>query len=124
MPIGVMGCNIDLPETFPRSFKDNAGNMVHANAPLRMFENCHHASKTEGFPTFVNDHCSHLIVTMANRIQFGEKKSGRHASIMKFLSFIKKPIVIFGLGAQGSSEEDLAAGLPQETTCGSELFGR
>lgn len=113
MTIGVIGCNIDLPDSFPVDFKDNAGNMVHANAPFGMFDDCHHATKTPNFPKFVNDHCSHLIITMANALRLGEEEHSRHDSLMKLIDFIEKPIVVFGLGAQGDNEEDIARGLPQ-----------
>jgi len=115
MAIGVMGCNIDLPPSFPKDFKDNAGNMIHANAPLGMFQGCHHSTKTPRFANFVNESCSHLILTLANSVRLGEEEHVRYHSLMKFLSQINKPVVIFGLGAQGNSEEDLEAGLPDAT---------
>lgn len=116
MPIGVTGCNIELPKSFPIDFKDNAGNMIHANAPLFMFEDCYHSSNINHFPKFVNEKCSHLIVTMANRIRLGKKEEpGRHNSFMKFISSIKKPIVIFGLGVQANSEKDIVNGISAET---------
>ena len=116
MSIGVMGCNIDLPSSFPKDFNDNAGNMVHANAPFGMFQDCHHSTKTPGFANFVNESCSHIILALANSVRLGEEEHGRHHSLMKFLSQTEKPVVVFGLGAQGSSEEDLETeGLPDAT---------
>ncbi|MFC1896172.1 polysaccharide pyruvyl transferase family protein [Thermodesulfobacteriota bacterium] len=115
MAIGVMGCNIDLPPGFPKDFKDNAGNMIHANAPFGMFQNCHHSTRTPSFPNFVNESCSHLILTLANLVRLGEEEHLRFHSLVRFLSQIRKPVVVFGLGAQGNSEEDLEAGLPDAT---------
>ena len=44
MPIAVTGCATSLPSEFPMEFPENAGNMVHANAPFEMFPNCIHSN--------------------------------------------------------------------------------
>lgn len=115
MPIGVMGCNIDLPDSFPVDFRDNAGNMVHANAPFGMFGDCFHSTKTPRFPDFVNECCSHLIITMANAVRLGEGPHDRYKGLLRLLDYVKKPVVVFGLGAQAESENRITDGLPQAT---------
>ncbi|WP_259285470.1 hypothetical protein [Escherichia coli] len=35
--IGVIGCLPELPVDFPLLMPENSGNMIHAEAPLRMF---------------------------------------------------------------------------------------
>ena len=115
MAIGVIGGNIDLPPEFPEHYRDNAGNMAHANAPFGMFKDCHHATKTPDFVNFVNQCCSHLIVTLANILRPGEGAHQRHAPMAEVLARIKKPIVVFGLGAQAKDETALAGGLPEES---------
>lgn len=37
--IGVIGCLPELPLEFPVEKPENSGNMIHAQAPLRMFDN-------------------------------------------------------------------------------------
>jgi len=118
--IGVMGCTPRLPENFPVEFPENAGNMIHANAPFEMFGNCvfirddlRRYGETN-FATLVNDHCSHLIVTLANTLRIGAEDGTKYTRQLQFLRQIKRPIVIFGLGVQSKNYDLDSATLPAE----------
>lgn len=106
MPIAVTGCATSLPSEFPMEFPENAGNMVHANAPFEMFPNCIHSNDNwreyghKDFATFVNKECSHIIFTLANTIRMGETDGTRYTRFKSFLNKFEKPIVIFGFGVQ------------------------
>lgn len=118
-PIGVMGCLPRLPDEFPLSYPENSGNMVHANAPLRMFDSAyfikdHHypALGYENFAAFVNARCSHLVVTLANTLKLGETDNTKYQRLLDFLSRIEKPVVVFGLGIQSKDTRLDEAVLP------------
>ncbi|HFI3775255.1 TPA: hypothetical protein ACGP52_002678 [Escherichia coli] len=73
--IGVIGCLPELPVDFPLLMPENSGNMIHAEAPLRMFPRAVHykdsrfiLSGETSFRNFVNKTCSHLIITLANSL--------------------------------------------------------
>lgn len=72
--IGVIGCLPELPVDFPLLMPENSGNMIHAEAPLRMFPRAVHykdsrfiLSGETSFRNFVNKTCSHLIITLAKK---------------------------------------------------------
>jgi hypothetical protein len=120
-PIGVMGCLTSLPSTFPISTPENSGNMIHANAPLNMFPNSFHSkdpristSSDKSFRPFVNNSCSHLIVTMANTLVLGRTDGANYARFQKALEQYNKPIVVFGLGVQANGYDLDSAFLPKE----------
>lgn len=100
---------------------ENAGNTIHAKAPFEMFpqESIFYKDPrfTSGilgdFATYVNNHCSHLIVTLANFIRFGSDSGEKYLRFKEFLEQFSVPIVIFGLGAQ-SKTQDLSGELPYE----------
>lgn len=123
MTIGVMGCVRDLPQEFPLGFAENAGNMIHGNAPFEMFPNAavHSTDKaaisvsgSRNFVDFVNTRCSHLVLTMANTLRLGEEDGSRFARLQKFLETIEKPVIVFGLGVQSQSDDLTGATLPDE----------
>lgn len=116
-----MGCLPRLPVEFPLTYPENAGNMVHANAPFRMFDSAffvkdvnYKALGFENFLSFVNKRCSHLIVTMANTLRAGEEDGAKYARMLDFLSKVDKPIVVFGLGIQTKETNLDGISLPQE----------
>lgn len=117
--IAITGCLTKLPPEFPVLKPENSGNMIHANAPLRIFKNAVYirdnsiaALGHRDVVTFINKHCSHLIVTFANTLRLGDVDDGKYSRTLDFLSKIEKPIVVFGLGVQ-SRETDLeSAELP------------
>ncbi|MGO2779493.1 polysaccharide pyruvyl transferase family protein [Glutamicibacter arilaitensis] len=119
--IGVMGCLPNLPETFPITTPENSGNMVHANAPLLMFPNSVYSNnphlKLSGngsFRPFINNSCSHLIVTLANMLTLGREDGSPYARFQRALEQYDKPIVVFGLGVQSNSYDLENATLPKE----------
>ncbi|AXG12798.1 polysaccharide pyruvyl transferase family protein [Intrasporangium calvum] len=122
MTIGVMGCVRELPAEFPISFAENAGNMIHGNAPFEMFGDAVHSSDkaairatgSSGFAEFVNKHCSHLIVTLANTLRLNDTDGTRYSRLLSTLEKIDKPVVIFGLGVQSASDDISEATLPSE----------
>jgi hypothetical protein len=111
MNIGVMGCKLALPIDFPVTYAENAGNMIHANAPFEIFNNCIYADNASGFKgeknfvEFVNKHCSHLIITFANTLKIGETDGSKYIRLLEFINKINKPIVVFGLGVQSNSDD-------------------
>ena len=75
--VGVYGNKPRLPYSFPLAFPENAGNMIHARAPLQMlpdnavefFTGDWRLLADGSFAEFVNRRCDGLIVTMANTIR-------------------------------------------------------
>ena len=121
MTIGVMGCLPSLPIEFPISYPENSGNMIHANAPFEMFHDCvfirDNKNKFKGqknFSEFVNKHCSHLIITLANTLKFGETDGTKYIRLIEFIEKISVPIVVFGLGIQAINDEHENLTLPKE----------
>ena len=119
--IGVMGCLPKLPSDFPLTYPENSGNMVHANAPFRMFGTAffirdfdYTAIGYSNFADFVNKKCSHLIITLANTLKIGDNDGGKYVRLSNFISKIDKPIVVFGLGVQSKTQNLSEANLPKE----------
>jgi len=121
MTIAVTGCHRELPSTFPLETPENSGNMIHGNAPFEMFDDCF--SRHDGrwritgaktFQEFVNRHCSHLIVTLANTFRLNTDDGTRFRRLHNSLLAIEKPIVVFGMGVQSISDDLTAATLPAE----------
>lgn len=106
--IAVIGCRPYLPLEFPICMPENSGNMVHAVAPLRMYPQAHHnllISKHKikeygSFVDYVNNACSHIIITLANTIRLDRQDSEQYLRLIKSLSRYKVPIVVFGFGIQ------------------------
>lgn len=116
-----MGCVRTLPATFPIETPENAGNMIHANAPFEMFDNCYHAredafkySGANNFTEFVNQECTHLILTVANTLRLNDDNGAPFERLHSFLQNIEKPIVMFGLGVQSQTDITRDATLPPE----------
>lgn len=93
--------------------------MIHGNAPFEMFREAvfykdrRFGSGGRSFPEFVNNECSHLVVTVANFFKINDEDGGRYSRFRDFLAKIRVPIVIFGLGAQAPTR-DLRGTLPKE----------
>lgn len=108
--IAVIGCRPYLPAEFPIDMPENSGNMIHAIAPLRMYPQAEHnllISKEKirehgSFVDYVNNSCSHLVITLANTIRLDRQDSAQYIRLMKSLERYKVPIVVFGFGIQAS----------------------
>jgi hypothetical protein len=123
--IAVTGIARTLPLEFPLAKAENAGNIVHGNAPFSMFPDARFSvdrswdGYTDGvsFRDFANASCSHLIVTVANLIRV---RNSHPATLERYRQFRERlegydvPIVIFGLGAQSDSSDTSEAELPAE----------
>lgn len=119
--IGVMGCLPRLPSDFPLTYPENSGNMVHANAPFRIFKNAffikdfdYSALGYSNFADFVNKKCSHLVITLANTLKIGDIDGAKYTRLSKFVSSIDRPVVVFGLGVQSKEQNLSEATLPKE----------
>ncbi|GGC99772.1 polysaccharide pyruvyl transferase family protein [Vreelandella lutescens] len=105
--IGVIGCLPELPLEFPVEKPENSGNMIHAQAPLRMFDNAVYNkdykkwySQQSGFKDFVNSDCSHLIITLANSLSIDKPDEEKYKRLRLSLEQYDVPVVVFGLGIQ------------------------
>ncbi|GIH89499.1 polysaccharide pyruvyl transferase family protein [Planobispora siamensis] len=124
MAIAVAGCRRELPPEFPLEHPENSGNMIHANAPFEMFDDCVYRLDRQwrsltgatSFADFVNRHCSHLVFTMANTLRLGSDDASPYLRLRELLDRIDRPIVIFGLGVQAESDDLTGATLPAEAT--------
>ena len=121
MNIGVIGCLPELPLEFPITMSENSGNMVHAIAPLKMFENAVYYKNSNfklagenSFRNFVNNTCSHLIITLANTITLDKPDNGKYLRLRKSLEQYKVPIIVFGLGIQAKNRDLENAIMPEE----------
>ncbi|MGH8955800.1 MAG: polysaccharide pyruvyl transferase family protein [Microbacterium sp.] len=110
-PIGVMGCFPKLPAEFPILMPENAGNMIHGNAPFELFPEAvfykdpRFGPGRRNFVEYVNNECSHLVVTVANFLKLNDEDGSRYKRFQDYLSSFTVPIVIFGLGAQAPTQE-------------------
>lgn len=87
--IGVIGCLPELPVDFPLLMPENSGNMIHAEAPLRMFPRAVHykdsrfiLSGETSFRNFVNKTCSHLIITLANSLSLEKPNPEKYKRLL------------------------------------------
>lgn len=109
--IGVIGNNIKLPHEFPILMPENAGNIIHGNAPLLILKNTAHYTEDkfklsghDSFVNFVNETCSHLILTMANTLIINsDQKKQSYRDLRLSLAQYKVPIIVFGLGIQSQT---------------------
>lgn len=111
--IGVYGNKPRLPFNFPMTFPENAGNMIHARAPLRMLPN--NAAefftgdwrlfRDGSFSDFVNNRCDGLIVTMANTIRTNDNDGSIYSNFQRMLEQYKVPLTVFGLGSRSETED-------------------
>lgn len=120
-PIGVMGCLPRLPAEFPIAYAENAGNMVHASAPFLLFDSAffirgvdYNSLGFRNFLGFVNEKCSHLIITLANTLRLGDADGEKYRRLLDFLEKVERPIIVFGLGVQSRNFTLEDATLPQE----------
>ncbi|RZN19942.1 MULTISPECIES: polysaccharide pyruvyl transferase family protein [unclassified Escherichia] len=119
--IGVIGCLPELPVDFPLLIPENSGNMVHAEAPLRMFSRAVHyrdssfiLSGETNFKDFVNKTCSHLIITLANSLSLEKPSPDKYKRLLDSLKQYDVPIIVFGLGIQSSVRDINKAELCKE----------
>lgn len=119
--IAVTGCLPTMPNAFPLHFPENAGNMIHARAPLEMFPQAvysgaprHPWGPNETFTTWVNKSATHVIITLANFLQVGTEDGAPFAAFQRQLESFDAELVIFGLGAQAQNSSLEGATMPQE----------
>ncbi|MCW5951345.1 MAG: polysaccharide pyruvyl transferase family protein [Propionibacteriaceae bacterium] len=119
--LAVMGCKRAMPDAFPLDLRENAGNMIHANAPFEMFGDVvffQDPQFTDGrvsFPRYVRENCTHLVVTAANTLKVGNPDPTAYIGLLRFLrSYEDFPVVIFGLGAQSPDGSFPSDGFPPE----------
>lgn len=116
--IGVTGILNSLPATFPLETHENSGNMIHGDAPFQLFDDVYLAINRDWpgykpgdrFKDFVNEKCTHVIITCANMFRandFGENIRKRYTKLIEMLSGYEKPVILFGLGVQ-AKEQDLS----------------
>lgn len=116
--IGVTGILNSLPATFPLESHENSGNMIHGDVPFHLFDDVYLAINRDWpgykpgdrFKDFVNEQCSHVIITCANMFRandFGENIRKRYLKLIEMLSGYEKPVILFGLGVQ-AKEQDLS----------------
>ncbi|MDN5685496.1 MAG: polysaccharide pyruvyl transferase family protein [Brachybacterium sp.] len=120
--IGIVGNLPRMPHTFPLDHGENAGNMIHARAPQRMFDRRQTIEYNtqpwvlwgeKSYADFVNTHCDHLIVTMANTIWVNKDFSEKYRRFQRMLELYDVPITFFGLGVRSPVEDLSDAWLPQ-----------
>lgn len=119
--IGVIGCLPELPLEFPIIMPENSGNMIHAEAPLRMYPNAVHNKDKKisltgetSFRNFVNKTCSHLIITLANSLSLEKPNPEKYKRLHESLRQYNVPIVVFGLGIQAVERDINNVSLCQE----------
>jgi len=119
--IGVIGCLPSLPLEFPLTMPENSGNMIHAIAPLNMFENAvynknlnYKLTGQNNFKDYVNKTCSHLIVTLANTLSIDKPDNEKFYRFRKSLEQYDVPIIVFGLGIQAKDRDIEKAELCEE----------
>lgn len=105
----VMTWGAKMPATFPIDTPQNSGNMVHAQAPFKMFPNAvgiEYGWKQEGYSSFAhfaNEKCEAVIIPFANTIRTDPKHDARGEALSKSLDSFKIPVIPFGVGAQAPS---------------------
>lgn len=123
MRIAVTGNLPRMPYSYPLDKPENSGNMIHARAPQRIFkkETVFHSSDTSwrsfgerSFSDFVNRHCDHLIITMANTIKVNSGITKPYGRFSSMLDLYDVPITIFGIGVRSPHEDISDTWLPQE----------
>ncbi|HEY3545270.1 MAG TPA: polysaccharide pyruvyl transferase family protein [Propionicimonas sp.] len=116
--IGVMGVLPTMPNEFPIELRENAGNMIHGNAPFEMFPDIafyrdpQFVDGRADFSQYVNSECTHLLVTLANTLRLGDLDPKRYLRFQEFLEKFTVPVVIFGMGAQARRQELIEGQLP------------
>lgn len=113
--IGVTGILNSLPLSFPTEFPENSGNMLHGDVPFRMFSESYLAinrdwpgyKNGDRFKDFVNESCTHVIITCANMFRandFSPNMRARYKKLEEMLSGYNKPVILFGLGVQAKEQ--------------------
>lgn len=123
--IGVTGILNSLPATFPLESYENSGNMIHGDAPFKLFDDAYLAINRDWpgykpgdrFKDFVNESCSHVIITCANVFRandFGDSMRQRYVKFEEMLKGYNKPILLFGLGVQAKQQDLSKVSFPPE----------
>lgn len=124
--IATNGIRLDLPTEFPAEIAENSGNIIHGNAPRNIFgttvstleTSWRRVTPTGRFRDFVNQNCSHLVITMANFFRLNDHSPAmrkRYDYFARALEGYDKPIVLFGLGAQAKTGAEITSdSLPTE----------
>lgn len=123
--IGVTGILNSLPSTFPLESHENSGNMIHGDVPFQLFDDVYLAINRDWpgykpgdrFKDFVNEQCSHVIITCANMFRandFGENIRKRYVKLVEMLGGYNKPVILFGLGVQAKEQDISKVKFPPE----------
>lgn len=110
-----------LPIEFPIRMPENSGNMIHAQAPLKMFEKAvfhknssFKLSGEKSFKYFVNNTASHLIVTLANTLTIDKESDEKYYRFRKSLEQYSVPVIVFGFGIQSKERNIETANMSEE----------
>lgn len=105
--VAVTGCLPKLPVDFPIEMPENAGNMIHAQAPMRMFSGAVFSGDRNrpwgagsSFRNWVNNESTHLVVTLANIFRLNREDGSSLARFQRSLESYDSELVVFGLGVQ------------------------
>lgn len=123
--IGVTGILNSLPATFPLESHENSGNMIHGDVPFQLFDDVYLAINRDWpgykpgdrFKDFVNEQCTHVIITCANMFRandFGENIRKRYVKLVEMLGGYNKPVILFGLGVQAKEQDITKVKFPPE----------
>ena len=119
--IGVTGCLAEMPSEFPLNYPENAGNMIHARAPLEMFPGAVYSETTSprwgrgsNFRTWANENATHVVITLANFLRVNDADGAPYAAFHRQLQGFDSELVIFGLGAQAPQADLEGASMPPE----------
>lgn len=119
--IAVAGNMPEMRQEFPLERRENAGNMIHASAPLDIFPEAVHSlsknppwGKSGSFREWVNKNASHLIFTLANTIRFDRTDGAPYRKILESLDSYDAELLTFGLGAQAATTQLDGLSLPDE----------
>lgn len=119
--IAVTGCLSTMPFSFPLDYPENAGNMIHARAPLEIFPEavssdtrCPPWANTSSFQSWVSKYASHVIVTLANFLRVNDTDGTPYRAFQNQLENLDAELVIFGLGAQATSTDLEGTSMPSE----------
>lgn len=114
--IATYGNKPRMPFSFPLDLSENAGNTIHARAPQRIFQKSDAhvvdyfvdkwtALDDKNYAEFVNRHCDHLVVTLANTIRINSARTEPYVKLQRMLELYKVPVTIFGLGVRSATED-------------------
>lgn len=112
--IATYGNKPRMPFAFPLDLAENSGNMIHARAPRRVLQQAHTIDyfldqwtvlEEKNFAEFVNKHCDHLIISLANTIRVDSSRTEPYEKLLRMLELYDVPITIFGIGVRSITED-------------------